>query len=67
MATVALPERFGTTEAEAGTLRRRLSEDHRIETVVSTLAGERLWLRLAAQAYNERADYERLLEVLRAL
>ncbi len=38
---------------------RWLAETHRIEAAVSAESGA-LWLRIAAQAYNERADYERL-------
>jgi isopenicillin-N epimerase len=63
MITVALPTRLGTTQAHASTLRLRLSEQHRIEAVISA-HGDTLWLRLAAQAYNERADYQRLLDAL---
>ena len=63
MGTVALPARLGTTDADAGALRLKLSEVHRIETVISALSGG-LWLRLAAQAYNDRADYEHLVDVL---
>ncbi len=66
MGTVALPARFGTTDADAAVLRRTLSDDHRIEAVISAQKGS-LWLRLAAQAYNEIGDYARLVEVLRTL
>ena len=66
MGTVALPQRFGATDAEAAALRRTLSDVHRIEAVISAQKGQ-LWLRLAAQAYNEIADYERLIAVLRTL
>jgi isopenicillin-N epimerase len=59
MATVALPARFGTTDGDAARLRQRLSDIHRIETVLTVHDG-RLWVRLAAQAYNERGAYERL-------
>ena len=38
---------------------RDLSERHRIAAAVVAL-GDALWVRIAAQAYNEMADYERL-------
>ena len=66
MGTVALPSRFGTTEAEAHALRHKLSQDHSIEAIVSAQKGT-LWLRLAAQGYNEIADYARLRDVLLSL
>ncbi len=66
MATVGLPTRFGTTEADAGALRQKLAEKHNVEAIVSVLPGG-LWLRLAAQAYNESAEYQRLANILRAL
>jgi len=59
MATVRLPLKDDLTPARAGTLMRELYEQHRIIAAVVPLANA-LWVRVAAQAYNERADYERL-------
>ena len=44
---------------------RWLAEAHRIEAVVSADSGA-LWIRIAAQAYNQPADYERLASVIAA-
>jgi isopenicillin-N epimerase len=55
MVAVALPERF----KDAVRLRNALAQAHGIETVVQA-HGDRLWLRVAAQAYNELGDYEGL-------
>ncbi|MGO8921140.1 MAG: aminotransferase class V-fold PLP-dependent enzyme [Stellaceae bacterium] len=59
MATVRLPLDGDVSPARAETLRRWLSQTHRIEAAVNAESGA-LWLRLAAQAYNELAEYERL-------
>lgn len=58
MATVRLPERGASVEA-AIALERRLARDHGIVVAIMLQAGA-LWARVAAQAYNELADYERL-------
>lgn len=55
----------GTPE-QALRLRRRLATDYGIEVPVFVFE-EVLWLRVSAQIYNERADYERLGEALGAL
>jgi isopenicillin-N epimerase len=61
MVTVRLP--VAETTAEAGlALQRRLAEEHRIEAAIVAQAGS-LWVRVAAQAYNELADYARLAAV----
>ena len=65
MRLAALPGRFAATAATAAHLRDRLLQLHAIEVPVILRAG-RLWLRLAAQAYNELADYERLLPAIAA-
>lgn len=59
MATVRLPMAGAATEAEASALRQRLAESHGIEVAINAECGA-FWLRLAAQAYNEPQDYERL-------
>ncbi len=61
MASLALPARLGAEPATAAALHDRLLDRHRIEVPVFAHAG-RLWLRISAQIYNERADYERLAE-----
>lgn len=59
MATIRLPERFGTTADDAVTLRDRLLYEHAIEVHLAAWKG-RLQLRISAQIYNEPADYDRL-------
>jgi len=59
MATVRLPLADAATPERAVALRRWLALEHRIEAAVNAESGA-LWLRLAAQAYNEPADYQRL-------
>ena len=62
MVTVAAA---GARDDAAGgpALQHRLADEHRIEAAVVAQAGS-LWVRVAAQAYNELADYERLAAVL---
>ena len=52
----------GTPEA-ALKLRRHLAREHNIEVPVFVFE-DALWLRVSAQIYNERGDYERLASVL---
>jgi isopenicillin-N epimerase len=59
MATVRLPLGGEANGARANALMRELAERHRISAAVVMLEGA-LWARVAAQAYNEIADYERL-------
>ncbi len=59
MATVRLPLGGEASTERAVALRQRLADEHRIEAAVNADSGA-LWLRLAAQAYNEPADYQRL-------
>ncbi len=63
MASVRLPTRFGTSRDDAQALRNRLLHDHHIELHVAFREG-RTSIRLAAQIYNELADYERLAHAL---
>jgi isopenicillin-N epimerase len=63
MATLRVPGTAGATAAQALALQRSLSDDHRVEIAVFA-HGDHLWLRLAAQAYNELADGERLIPLL---
>lgn len=62
MVTVRLPLADPPTIENAVALERRLSEEHRIEAAIMAQA-DGLWVRLAAQAYNEISDYERLAAV----
>ncbi len=59
MVSVMTPESIGTTKADAMRLRDRLLFEHNIEVQVHARAG-RVWVRISAQAYNDRADSERL-------
>src|SRR5262245_59736883 len=59
MVTIPLPERFGTTREAASKLKDALLYDEHIEAQVHESKG-RVWLRLAAQVYNDASDYEKL-------
>ena len=59
MATVRLPLGGEASGARANQLMRELAERHKIGAAVVVLEGA-LWVRIAAQAYNELTEYERL-------
>jgi len=59
MATVRLPVGGEASPARANALMRELAETHKIGAAIVVLQGA-LWVRVAAQAYNEIAEYERL-------
>ena len=59
MVTIPLPERFGTTREAAMKLKDALLYDEHIEAQVQEFKG-RVVVRLAAQVYNEPADFEKL-------
>jgi isopenicillin-N epimerase len=63
MVTVRLPAAWGASPARAQSLRAFLQDEHRIEAPINMVAGA-LWVRIAAQAYNALADYERLAAAL---
>lgn len=65
MATVPLPERFGSTREQAQALRDALLYEDRIEVQLHAHKG-RLWVRVSAQIYNEPADVVRLAEAVLA-
>jgi isopenicillin-N epimerase len=65
MATVRLPARGDASPERARRIAVWLGEIHRIEVHTSADSGA-LWLRVAAQAYNEPAEYERLGEIVAA-
>jgi isopenicillin-N epimerase len=62
MVPVRLPLDEAPTIEHAVALERRLSDAYRIEAAIMAQV-DGLWVRLAAQAYNEIADYERLAAV----
>jgi len=53
------PEFIGSTKPDAVRLRDRLLFEHDIEVQVHARAG-RVWVRVSAQAYNDRSDIEKL-------
>jgi len=59
MITVPLPERAGSTDADAEQLRLALLLEDRIEVQLHAWRG-RLWTRVSAQVYNDEADITRL-------
>ena len=61
MVTIPLPERFGPEKA-AG-LKDALFDEEAIEAQVFAFRG-RAWIRLAAQVYNEAADFEKLFAAI---
>jgi isopenicillin-N epimerase len=63
MVTIPLPDRFGATPQAAQALKDTLLYDEHIETQLHPFEG-RLWLRLAAQVYNDSGDYERLFAAI---
>jgi isopenicillin-N epimerase len=63
MATVRVPITGDASPARAAALYRRLSGEHRIEVGVHDYQGA-IWLRIAAQAYNELGDIERLASAI---
>ena len=63
MATLPLPERFGTTGEHATRLKDLLLDEDRIEAHVLAFAG-RVWLRICGQVYNDASDIERLARAI---
>jgi isopenicillin-N epimerase len=66
MVTIRLPLPPDPDPARAGALMKELGERHRIAAAVVTLDGA-LWLRIAAQAYNEANEYDRLGALFKAV
>jgi len=62
MAALRLPLAAAATPDHAAAVQRGLAEDHKIEVAAFAHRGA-LWLRVAAQAYNELADYDRLARI----
>jgi isopenicillin-N epimerase len=63
MVTVPLPQRAGSSDADASRLRLALLVEDRIEVQLHAWRG-RLWARVCTQIYNERADVERLADAV---
>ena len=63
MVSVMTPESIGSTKPDAVRLRDRLLFEHDIEVQVHARAG-RVWVRVSAQAYNDRSDIEKLAAAL---
>jgi isopenicillin-N epimerase len=63
MVTVPLPDGAGATADEAASLRTALLIEDRIEVQLHAWRG-RLWVRVSAQVYNDRADITRLADAV---
>jgi isopenicillin-N epimerase len=59
LVSVMTPQAIGSTRADAVRLRDRLLFENGIEVQVHARAG-RVWVRVSAQVYNDRADIEKL-------
>jgi isopenicillin-N epimerase len=59
MRILPLPDRVATTQEAVVALRRRISDELRIEVAINTWRG-RGYLRLSAQVYNHPDEYDRL-------
>jgi isopenicillin-N epimerase len=66
MATIALPEKLGSTAEDAATVRDALLFGHGIEVQVHAFRG-RLYVRICGQVYIELADIERLADAVSGL
>jgi isopenicillin-N epimerase len=62
MATIRLPVQPPPTVDNAKAIRRRLWDRHSVEAPIFAFGGQ-LWLRIAAQVFNEMDDYRRLAAV----
>ena len=63
MFTAPLPERAGSTDADAQRIRDSLLDEERMEVQMHAWRG-RVWLRVCAQVYIEAGDVERLAEAV---
>ena len=66
MATVAMPDKLGSTAEDAATVRDALLFGHGIEVQVHAFRG-RLYVRICGQVYIELADVERLADAVSGL
>jgi isopenicillin-N epimerase len=62
MATIQLPGRPNTHDR----VRARLADEFRIDAMPLTW-GDRLWIRISGQVYNDPSDYEALAKALPAV
>ncbi|HTR97101.1 MAG TPA: aminotransferase class V-fold PLP-dependent enzyme [Candidatus Acidoferrales bacterium] len=65
MATITLPESYGTSPDDAQRLRDALLFDDRIEVAVGSFRN-RVWMRICGQVYVEEGDLQRLERALLA-
>ncbi len=65
MISIPLPAPLGSTRADAGGLKDALLYEDRIEVPPFSLNG-RLFIRIAAQIYNDLADFDRLGDAIEA-
>ena len=65
MATLPLPAALGRAPDDAARLRDALLFEHHIEVQVHA-AHDRLWARVSAQVYNDKADVDRLADAVSA-
>ena len=63
MFTAPLPERAGSTDAQAQKIRDALLDEERMEVQMHAWRG-RLWARVCAQVYIEAGDVEKLAEAV---
>jgi isopenicillin-N epimerase len=63
MVTIPLPDRYGDRPEAARYLKDALLYDDHIEAQVHAFK-DRIWLRIAAQVYNDASDYERLRDAI---
>ena len=63
MASLELPRSLGESAEDAARLRSALLYEDRIEVAVHAFRG-RVWMRVAAQAYNDEADFARLADAV---
>jgi len=66
MASVRLPVAVEASEANAWALRGWLRASHGIEAPAVAVGGA-LWIRISAQVYTERSDFDRLADALATL
>jgi isopenicillin-N epimerase len=63
MVSLALPERLGSTPEDAAALRHDLLFEHDIEVHLHFF-GNRLYIRVSAQIYNDMSDVEKLIRAV---
>ena len=66
LVAVPLPSRLGLTPQDVPAFRNTLLDTHNIEVHVASSKGQ-IWVRIAAQIYNDLTDVERLASVVNGL